>query len=1472
MPATMEPRIAVPPQAQASWEELHGRVRAVRRRHAFRFVAQGILLGWAVFAAAFLGFSLVDIFFKLSVGSRVAWLAVGLGGLAGAVFLATIRPFARMGGSVQTAREVEGAFPELENQLSTTLEYGADPRLLATSGPELVGALIERTEARTEPLDFGRTVRWRRAFLAFLLAALLGGLVALYGHSAPRLFSTTWQRFLRPTAAIAPPTLTTIERIEPGDGSYPVESSVLVSATLSGRLPETAILMLQKPDDPPDRWEERVMERAPDGRYHSFLRRLLDTLRCKIVANDTESAVFTLRVYREPQIDEFVLRLEYPEYTRRAAETLPPGVGDVSALRGTKIALGLKANTDLAKAEAVFASGRAPAAGSVAGRAAQIAFDLRQDDTYQLRIQDPEGHLNAAPGTYRLKALKDHPPRVRIRKPERDLMVHREQTVKLDIAATDDLGVGEIGLVHSLGLQEARTLIRRLDPDAPQTSVEGRHTWELGPLGLKGGEVIAYYAYALDNDALSGPKIGKSELHFLTVYDEEDYDAPQAPQPQAQGTPEAVKNLDRLIDAQKKLLQETFVLARNREVSESREPTEPERQASGKTAQAQRELKGKVEELAAAVAQEIERMGDAGEPERKEDAEGKPPRNPLGVKELERMRNAAGKMGTAADRLAETQPAPAVTPEMEALRELSETRRLLLSEKEGDPRFKMAMNDQSKKKKNSQERQKRQDMAQAQMEMMEMPPMLEREKEIERQLEKLEELKPRLKPEPQPQTEEEKREERRKEEQRRELKRRVEDELKKLADESKERAEKLQDLARRNEDLRSPAEKAQDAAEKFEQAQQSARQERNRQAQDQAHEAARDLQQAQREIRNELEQQFREQLAHLRNDAQELAQRQQDLAQATREAQPPSQSQPSPSPSQPGEEQPQPQGEPKSPQPGQQASSGRPDPRTQARMQSLAKRQGEVAGDLNALAERLDAAARQAESKQLPSAQALKEAQAQARADAPAERSARAAQESLSKGQGEQAQNEQDRAARELEQLAQSLDKAIRKTEAADLKALGETLQKAREIAREQAQVNEALAQGRPTAEWTGREEKVAAASQQLAADAQKLETLKRQQRAGNVKEQLERAASQAWEAAEQLRASAPEKAREPAGRAEQALQAALNEMERAAGQRLEDAARQAQALAREAREKQEAAAAQTREMPQTDPGQPLPAQAAEQRDRAAAQERDAARKARRLDLALEGLEEMSKDVQPPAAQIAKEARETSQETRLPERMEELARDLQNLGTPRQDPAARPPTPTEAARRGDELARTVRQIERQLDQFVAQANGTPLDRLRALEQEAKANAREAQRLAEQAQDAREPREKTEPVVAPPLAEQAGKLEKNLERLEPKLGHLEPGAPERKQLEQARESVQQARRELAERRGQSGERTGPNGGAALDKARQHLDRMSGGLTERMERILKARDVQPDEDEVAPKEYRTLVDQYYRALSEDVEEKR
>ncbi|MCZ7645739.1 MAG: DUF4175 domain-containing protein [Planctomycetota bacterium] len=572
-------------KAQDAWTNIEGRVEDVRRRHRMKFATTGLLLGLAVFAAAFLGFSLVDVLFKLSVGSRLFWLALALGGTVAVVIWSVVRPWRMLGGSTRVAREVETAYPELEDQLSTALEYGRDGGLAqATSSPELVGALLEQAQRRAKPLDFRRTVNWRAVSWALLVAFVVAAVVATYGASNPRLFGATVRRFLMPTASIPAPTLTVIEQLTPGGGEYPVETSVPVTAKLSGRLPESATLLVKFGIDPEAPWEHRLMERGEDGDYHVTLRRLLDDATFQVKAGDALSEPVTLKVYQEPQVDEFSLRLEHPAYTGKAPEVLPAGMGEVRALKGTRVTVRLLANTELGRADLAFDGGRKLVDVELQGRGAELTFEVAGDDRYQLLIEDTRGRVNRSPVSYRIQATEDQRPRVRIKKPARDMMVHREQAVEIEIEASDDVGLREIGIFHSLGVKEEKKMVRRFEPCPPQAM--GRLKWELGNLGLKGGEVLAYYAYALDNDTLNGPKLAKSDIHFLTVYDEEEYDAPQDPQNQNQPTPESVRQLDKLIEIQKKLLQETFAMARLRnEAGEDPKARQEDAEAAAKRAE-----------------------------------------------------------------------------------------------------------------------------------------------------------------------------------------------------------------------------------------------------------------------------------------------------------------------------------------------------------------------------------------------------------------------------------------------------------------------------------------------------------------------------------------------------------------------------------------------------------------------------------------------------------------------------------------------------------------------------------------------------------------------------------------------------------------------------------------------------------------------------------------------------------------------
>src|SRR5476651_1797697 len=130
MPVSTDPTpVALEPQAESALNQLESRVEGVRHRNRGKFLITGLAMSLAVIVFAFLGFSAADILFKLSVGGRFLAMFASLAGIAAAMSYFLVRPWRQMGGRVDAARTVEGKFPELEEQLSTALEFGAHPHL-----------------------------------------------------------------------------------------------------------------------------------------------------------------------------------------------------------------------------------------------------------------------------------------------------------------------------------------------------------------------------------------------------------------------------------------------------------------------------------------------------------------------------------------------------------------------------------------------------------------------------------------------------------------------------------------------------------------------------------------------------------------------------------------------------------------------------------------------------------------------------------------------------------------------------------------------------------------------------------------------------------------------------------------------------------------------------------------------------------------------------------------------------------------------------------------------------------------------------------------------------------------------------------------------------------------------------------------------------------------------------------------------
>ena len=1691
MPAAADSKpvsAALEPQAEAALNQLESRVEGVRRRNRGKFLLTGINLSLAVIVFAFLGFSAADILFKLSVGARTFSLLCTLAGVGAVLTYFLVRPWRKLGGRVDAARNVENKFPELEEQLSTALEFGEDPRLIGrTSSPALVGALMQQTARRAQPLNFARTIRWKPALIAGLIAFLLGACMAGYYKASDRLFMKTFARFFNPAADVKAPTLTEIESVSPGrDGQteWPVESTVPVEVRLIGRTPERVNMSVFVGDEKNERWEDRPMDRGEDGVYRASLHRLLDSTRYKVQAGDAESDEFKIDVYKLPEISEFALRLEYPQYTGKSSETLPPGVGDVRALKGTTVFVELKANTELNAANVKFKSGREQLPGTLNPadpRKATLQFKIDKDDEYQVELFNTKNKPGVS-SPYLVKALKDRPPRVTIRTPERDLMVHREQTVNIEIVADDDVGVREIGLYHNLGAdEEQKLMIRKLDP--PTARTDGKLVWELGNLGLKGGEVIAYYAYAYDNDTSENAtgKMARSEIHFLTVYDEQNYNSPNTPN-KMPPTPPAVKQLDKMIEAQKKLVKETFA-----EANQQKDPTAANREADKatalKTADAQKALRLKLEDMLAKVKADMEQAKkDEEDPKQPKPPDGngpqppQPPKPPFGDNELKHMEASLEKMGSAEDRLRVPNPNDAVKPATEALRHLSETRRLMLTDKQGDPRFKMAMDKQARKKKQQEEDQQQQDQQNMKDSLTEMPKMMEREKETERELEELQAKKKQNPPPPagQPQTPDQKKEQ----DAQRKLQQQAKDDLEKLAKDAEDRARNLEKLSPRNPEVQPAADKMQQAADKLNQAAREMQQpgEKNLQsAKEKAQQSHSDMREAKRDLQQATEKQLRQEMANLQKDTQDLAQRQQDVAQQARDLQqqekqgqpkdgqqqadkqgePKDGQQQADKQGQPkdGQQQADKQGQPKDgqqqadkqgqPKDGQQqadSQQGQPKEGQQSRnsgapreqqMHSMMNAQRDIQAELKDLADQLDHTAQRAEEKNIGGAKDLAKARQQAGEKGAANQAADKTEEALNKDKLDDAQREAAQAAKALEQLAGTVQNAAQNTAAADMKELANAMKKLQGLARDQGDINKELAAKKEPANAASREEQISSGAQDLAKTAENLEALRHAGRDGSTRDKLEEAAQKAHNTAEALKSQDPLGAKSAGDDTEKALNQAMNDVERAMGKMLEEKARDAKNIAKSARESQEQVNAAAREMKEAPAGEKMDPDSEARRADAVPKETQAARDARRLDRALEGLQDLARNANPAAADAAREARDKTEQADLPNAMDDIARGLDKMGEPKPDDStepSRPKTPAQAAEKGEAAAQVLRNVDKDLDAYIAEATGSQLDKLKAMELDAREAVKQLEALKQQAgakdqtgkagkrenadksdkagkpdgsdkaakpenkgtdkaqtgdkgdkpgkagkpaesrdqnqartdfkspgqpgqpgqgdkpgQDAQNPADsQAQPPSDQPgkkLGENKGdtasenregkpqndttskkgqvtgdkgeggnpnsqpssqkpaevtkhedadpntteiarreqtieKLEKELKRLKLKIDRLEPNAPEIANMRDAVAAVQQVKEQIRNQRmnpnGAPSLGGSAGGGPAVQRASQTLDEVTQGLVTRIERLLRAREVKPNEDEDAPKEYRSLVDKYYRALSEDVEE--
>ncbi|MCP5069764.1 MAG: hypothetical protein GY946_24615, partial [bacterium] len=124
-------------------------------------------------------------------------------------------------------------------------------------------------------------------------------------------------RIFTPWLAIAYPTRTQIE-LEQGDRIVKEGVSLRLVARIGGEVPDRAELILRTGQGKPRERKLAIVNGLCEYKAEAVFR----SFDYRISAGDAETAWHTVRVISAPRIERAEVTLEFPEYTRRAAETV----------------------------------------------------------------------------------------------------------------------------------------------------------------------------------------------------------------------------------------------------------------------------------------------------------------------------------------------------------------------------------------------------------------------------------------------------------------------------------------------------------------------------------------------------------------------------------------------------------------------------------------------------------------------------------------------------------------------------------------------------------------------------------------------------------------------------------------------------------------------------------------------------------------------------------------------------------------------------------------------------------------------------------------------------------------------------------------------------------------------------------------------------------------------------------------------
>ena len=415
---------------------------------------------------------------------------------------------------VRTALQVESKNPGLSSILITYTELSLDSSKTNTS-PEIIEAIKEKANEKTESIDFQEIVSWGQIKKILIVCSsiilLFAGMSIKWNQQVGILF----QRLAGVDTNY--PTETNIEKILIDDQiinigeSFKVKSggSLNIKVITSGVMVSSAQLYIRD-KGVAEEWNSNPYQMdAMSNDKLNYERRWEDITEDQefyVKANDDKSKTFEIQVIKQPSYTYQVERV-FPSYINQKPETLEEL--NMDAPQGTELKWTITSSSKV-KAMEVRIGEEEKLNAEISDDGKTITFSKKADKAFNYSFLWTEGQsgkdFQYVDVQNSIEVIEDTLPEIQLISPSSDGLATTKKNLNLNFKGTDDYGLGKAHLIYSVKRDEAKSdgksEIVRKEIHNFEGNSSGSHTfsWKVADDidELKAGDQISYQVEVQD--------------------------------------------------------------------------------------------------------------------------------------------------------------------------------------------------------------------------------------------------------------------------------------------------------------------------------------------------------------------------------------------------------------------------------------------------------------------------------------------------------------------------------------------------------------------------------------------------------------------------------------------------------------------------------------------------------------------------------------------------------------------------------------------------------------------------------------------------------------------------------------------------------------------------------------------------------------------------------------------------------------